>query len=94
MRTKRPILIDLNGHKTLLAEHPGYLRSCSTVGSGEEILFHYNLAENAAPYNLVRIINAAGRVVVEKRLDVEGDVEFTVSGKQYRVRIPSPELPG
>ena len=94
METKQPLLIDLRAAQHMVAKHPGYLRDCTRVGSDEEIMLHYNLTENAAPYNLVRIIGSDGRILIDRRLNTEGDVEFEVSGKRYRVHVPAPEFPG
>lgn len=94
MNTVGPVLVDLKGKKTKLPRHPGFLRDCITVGTGEELLLQYSLMDGSALYNLVRVIDASGRTLIEKRLSAEGDVEFTVSGKSHQVRIPAPEVPG
>ncbi|QSX40563.1 hypothetical protein [Shewanella cyperi] len=93
METKGPELIDLNGNQTLLQPHPGYLRDCSLVGTGEEVLMHYSLVDTK-PFNLIRIFSSNGEILLEKRMDSEGVVEFTLLGQSYQVLVPAPEWPG
>jgi hypothetical protein len=93
-QTKAPILIMLSGSTVSLSDHPGFLRSCSATGSGEEVLLLYSMVEGGRPYNLVRLLDSSGKSILEKRLNDAGDVDFSVSGKTYHAHIPMPELPG
>jgi hypothetical protein len=91
-----PVLIDLNGKVLRLAAHPGFLRDCSRVGSGEEVLFHYNMWGKSPykfPYNLVRVFDGNGKMLLETTLVKAGSVEFTVAGHRYSERIPEPQEP-
>ena len=94
MMTKGPLIIDLKGQKQELPSHPGYVRDCTTVGTGEEMLLHYNLAENGKFYNLVRVFDSSGRILVERKLDTEGSIDFEVSKRKYSVTVPAPQFPG
>jgi len=75
-------------------KHPGYLRECARVECSGLLLLHYNLVRDGKPFNLARVINTEGAVVLEREL-YRGD-QFSVrhGGKTYRVRIPEPDWPG
>lgn len=90
---KGPVLIAVRGASTLLGNHPGYLRGCGVTGTGEEVLLVYSLVKSGRPYNLVRILDSSGKMIVERRLDGAGDVEFSVAGRTFHVNVPTPELP-
>jgi hypothetical protein len=94
MQTRGPLLVDLDGTTEALPQHPGYLRNCEAVGTGEQMLLHYNLIGSGGAYNLVRIFDSAGHMLLETRLESEGEIQFEVAGQVYRLAIPAPELPG
>jgi len=94
VETKGPVLISRRGSVTLIGNHPGFLRGCGVTGTGEEVLMVYSLVKNGRPYNLVRIWDSGGRMLVERRLDEAGDIEFSVSGRTYHTHVPTPEPPG
>jgi len=89
-----PIVFDLAGRRTQLMNHPGYLRECERIERSNLLLLHYNLMADGKPYNLVRVLNAEGKVVLEKKFDEEAELTVSDAGKTYRIRIPAPELPG
>jgi hypothetical protein len=93
LEPRGPVLVPLRGSMTLLGNHPGYLRGCGLTGTGEEVLLVYSLVRSGRPYNLVRILDAGGKQIVERRLDEAGDVEFTIAGKTFHANVPSPEPP-
>jgi hypothetical protein len=92
--TKGPVLVPLRGSMSLVGNHPGYLRGCGVTGTGEEVLLVYSLVKSGRPYNLVRILDSGGKLIVERRLDEAGDVDFSVAGRTFHAHIPTPELPG
>lgn len=92
METDGPELIGIDGSMIALPAHPGYLRDCNTVGTGEELLLIYSLLDQT-PYSLIRIIDSAGYLIVEKRMNSAGIIEFTVSNRRYQTHIPAPEHP-
>jgi len=93
LETKGPVLIPIRGSMTLVGTHPGHLRGCSVTGSGEEILLVYSLVRSGRPYNLVRILDSGGKLIVERRLDEAGDIEFSISGRTFHAHVPTPEFP-
>ena len=93
LQTMGPVLVPLRGSMALLGSHPGYLRGCALTGTGEEVLLVYSLVRSGRPYNLVRILDAGGRLIVERHLDEAGDVEFNVAGKTFHAHVPTPEAP-
>ncbi len=93
METKRPVLIGLAGKTVDLPIHPGYLRSCSIVGTGEEVMLNYSLVEAEQPYSVVRVVNSDGGVLVEKRFNSEGEVEFMILDQKHRANVPAPDWP-
>ena len=94
MQSARPMLLDLQGKKTLLPEHPGYLRTCESVGSGEQVLVQYDQVEESNHlFSTVRIYSSSGQLLVEKKIVEAGVVEFSDAGKAYSVPVNKPELP-
>ncbi len=89
-----PVVFDLSGRRTQAMKHPGYLRKCARIERSNLALFQYNLVANGKPYNLVRVLNAEGQLVLEKKFDDEADLTVSDAGKIYRVRIPAPGMPG
>jgi len=89
-----PLALDLNGRRVQLMKHPGYLRTCARIERSALLLLHYNLVGNGAPYNLIRVVATDGRVVLDKKLQGEGEVSVSEGGRTYRIFIPAPELPG
>jgi len=89
-----PILFDLNGRKENGPEHPGYLRECKQIEASNLVLLHYNLVREGKPYNLVRILDTDGKVVLEKELYRVGEVKVRRAEKMYRVQVPEPDWPG
>lgn len=89
-----PVVLDLTGRKIQIKKHPGYLRDCVRIERSNLLLLHYNLVADGTPYNLARVVNTEGKVVLEKKLAEEGDLSVSDEGKTYRIRIPAPDLPG
>jgi hypothetical protein len=89
-----PVGIDLDGHQVSAPKHAGYLRSCSRVEDSNLVFFLYNLVRNGAPYNIARIVNTNGELVLEKELSDAGTIEVRVANKTYQIRVPQPEDPG
>lgn len=95
MAAARPIVFDLSGQKTDGSEHPGFLRDCGRIQGSSLAFLHYNLVrDNGMPYNLIRIVDAYGKVVLEKERLGAGEVEIRVGERTYRVRVSEPEFPG
>jgi len=94
MSGDHPLFIDLAGRQTGGPKHPGYLRSCARVEDSNLVFFHYNLVRAGTPYNLARIVNTKGALVLEKELSGAGDVEVRAGDKRYKVHVSDPELPG
>ena len=94
MAGRGPIVFDLSGQQTQVAQHQGYLRGCARIERSNLLLLHYNLMADRKPYNLVRVLSAEGTVVFEKKLIEQSEITVSEGGRTYRVRIPAPELPG
>ncbi|MEN9704710.1 MAG: hypothetical protein RLZZ393_589 [Pseudomonadota bacterium] len=92
--TTAPLLIDLSGTAQALLPHAGSLRACNRVGTGEQVLVHYDEAgENNVPFSQVRIYGADGALLVEQRFEHEGSVVFVVDGKPFTAEVLVPEMP-
>jgi hypothetical protein len=89
-----PIVLNLDGRRTQIMKHPGYLRECRRIERSNLLLLQYNLMAEGKPYNLVRVLSAEGKVVLDRKFDDEADLSVSDDGKTYRVRIPAPDLPG
>jgi len=89
-----PIILALDGGKADGPKHPGYLRECARVERSSLLLLHYNLVRDGKPFNVARIINTEGAVVLERELHRAGEFSVLHEGKTYRVRIPEPDWPG
>jgi hypothetical protein len=95
MDAKRPIILDLQGKQTLLPEHAGYLRTCTSVGSGEQVLLQYDQVRDPDElFATVRVFGSSGQLIVEKEFLDGGVLEFTDAGQTYSVAISAPEIPG
>lgn len=90
----KPLLIDLDGAKQELPDHPGHLQNCSAVGTGEEVLLVYVMLDAEGLYTLSRVLASTGKTLAEKRLRAAGSIEFTVEGKVHRAAVPAPQYPG
>jgi len=95
MDAKRPIIIDLQGKQTLLPEHLGELRTCSSVGSGEQVFLQYDQVRNSDQlFATVRVFGSSGELIVEKEIVDDGVIEFSDAGRAYIARVSRPEPPG
>jgi hypothetical protein len=94
MDAKRPLLFDLQGTQTLLPEHPGYLRTCAAVGSGEQVLVQYDQIRDADQlFATARVFGSSGQLLVEREFLDDGVLEFSDAGQTYTVPVPAPEYP-
>jgi len=94
MDAKRPIIVDLQGKQTLLPEHPGYLRNCSGVGSGEQVLLQYDQVRDPDQlFATVRVFGSSGQLIVEKEFLDEGVMAFSENGQTYTAPVSKPEFP-
>jgi len=89
-----PIVFSLEGGQTQIMKHRGYLRECGRIERSNLLLLQYNRMADGKPYNLVRVLSAEGKVVLDKKFDDEADFTVSDDGKPYRVHIPAPDLPG
>jgi hypothetical protein len=88
-------LIDLDGKVTLLLSEMDFPRRCERVGTGDQILVEISDSDqNGRPLSTVRVYDLEGRVLVERKFDAAGEVEFSVGGKKFIVPVGAPELPG
>ena len=93
--TSAPLLISLEGKVTHLRAHAGFLRQCMVVGDGAGVALIYNLGvEKSGLYNIVRVFDGAGKLVLEKNMPKSGEVEVTIGSQTYKVPVPEPEEPG
>jgi hypothetical protein len=94
MDAKRPLIIDLQGKQTLLPEHPGFLRTCAAVGTGEQVFLQYDqVREPDQRFATGRVFGSSGQLLAEKQFLEEGVLEFTDAGQTYSVTVSEPEEP-
>ena len=86
-----PKVVRLNGSSVLLPEHAGRIDVCERVGDGEQVLIQYAEDEDSQTFAIVRIFNGDGTLLVDKRFDDAGEVEFFVNGAAYSAAVLKPQ---
>jgi hypothetical protein len=94
MGTKGPLLLALTGRTLALPPHSGDIRTCERVGTGEEVLVVYSVAVSGKPLSVARVFAASGQMLADRQFAAAGTLEFVVSGRTYRIAMPTPEWPG
>jgi len=85
-----PSIIDLNGTRTPLPPHPAAVRTCSTVGNGDQVLLAYSIEENGKRLTLARVFNADGKLLAEGRYPGAGKLKFRDDGRRHSAAVPAP----
>lgn len=86
-----PKIVRLNGSSILLAEHAGRFNACERVGDGEQVLVQYADEENGQTFATVRIFNGDGSLLIDKRFDNAGEVEFSANGTTFTATVLKPQ---
>ena len=90
-----PLFFSLTGQRTEGPKHPGFVRNCDRIQDSDLLLLHYNLLRSdGTPYNLIRVLNAVGTIVLDKEMSTAGEIELQYRGKTHRISISAPEFPG